>query len=33
MVELHVGRNPIDLINLKILAKSCFTGLDLIITG
>lgn len=33
MVEVNLGRNPVDLSNLKILAKSDFTGLDLIIIG
>lgn len=33
MVEPHLGRNSIDMINLNILAQSGFTDLDLIIIG
>lgn len=31
MVEMHLGRNPIALISLKILAKSVLIGLDITI--
>lgn len=31
MVEVHLGKNPTDLINLNILAKSVIIGLNLTI--